>query len=160
MNVRAYAAPKSFVSSSICSSWYSRVSSIAFWQIWMAERVTVAVDIRPRVARAMSPRELSSARSSGEEEGGDGVGLTWQVRRRWRWMRRSISAFLEIGGEEGEGVASRDKTKMGEEGQDIRKQRWIDESSEEVFTFVVEGRREDGDFVRGAVRLIYPVVQP
>jgi len=41
------------------------------------------------------------------------------VRRRWKWMRRFISAFSVSEDDKGEGVASQEEIKMGEEGRDM-----------------------------------------
>ena len=64
--------------------------------------------------RAMIPRVLSLAHSSGEEEGGDGVFICalWAW---WTWIACNITVFL-LSEEEGEGEEVRDETKMGIEG--------------------------------------------
>jgi len=94
------------------------------------------VVIRPQKEERSSP---SLVLSSGELVGGDGV--TRAARSRWRRMRRFISAFSESGEDEearpvrrrirrsgsafttsdmvGEGVESREETRMGEEGRDM-----------------------------------------
>jgi len=138
MNVCEYIWASRRGSSSMRLSWYSRASSRTFWRICAAVGTMVVVDIRPPVrgARATKPKAPSLALSSGEEEGEDGVTWRgWLVRRRWKRIRRFISTFSTSEEDEGEGVESREETKMDEEGRDMLWTRWTDKSSREVFTF-------------------------
>jgi len=63
------------------------------------------------------PKAPSLALSSGDHEGGEGEGAI--LRARWMWRQRFIATFSLSEDEEGEGVESCDKTKIGDDGQDI-----------------------------------------
>ena len=122
---------------------------MAFRRICSVVGTTVVVDIRPPVwgVRATQPRSPLFVRSSGEDDGGDGVNWMWRVRRRWRWIWWFISAFAVSKEDKGEGVESREEIRMGEERRDmfVWTTRWICIKAMERSSLLFNaGQGEDG----------------
>ena len=110
-------------------------------------------------------------RSSGERDGGLGVDVDGRASTArllwWRWINRSIRAFSRPDEEDddegddgwfrermrraksafttsdmvGDGVESREETRIGEDGRDIAEQRWLGQGSGEVFDLFGGTRR-------------------
>ena len=113
----------------------------------------MVVVMRPRTAWSRPSLVLSS----GERDGGDGVWIVVVAASRSRRPRNSwICHSTSSGDVGGDGVESREETRIGDEGRDIE----CGVGSGEVFTCFLGGTRRRWEVKWCDGRLIYLIAQP